>query len=398
MVAVGIDVSKGKSTVAAISGHGELLMKVTDYHHDEKDLNELIKRLRSFNDDVRIIMEATGQYHFSIRNKLIQEGFFVSVINPYLMKKYSESSLRKGKTDRKDALKIAVYCLEKWRTLIPYTREIKQYEDLKFLSRQYNQLISTRIKQKVQLDHLLELVMPGIKTIFNYNSKPQRNNALYDFVEKYKHFSNIKNMNQKSFIKSYTLWSNKKGYRNGEAKAERIYALAQNSILSRGADSTTYLALIQCLQLLRQAEVACTVILSQMSEIARELPEYEVVRSMAGVGEVLAPRLIAEIGDVRRFTSAKALNAFAGNDAPPFQSGQFEATQRHISKRGSASLRKVGYEIMRALTTNKPSDEPVYQYIMKKESEGKAKNVAKMAGLNKFLRIYYARVNELYLA
>ncbi len=79
----------------------------------------------------------------------------------------------------------------------------------------------------------------------------------------------------------------------------------------------------------------------------KSLPEYPVVRAMGGVGNVLAPKLIAEIGDVRRFHSGKALIAHAGIDAPPYQSGQFTGTERKISKRGSSSLRKIGYEVMR---------------------------------------------------
>lgn len=118
---------------------------------------------------------------------------------------------------------------------------------------------------------------------------------------------------------------------------------------------------------------------------------------MGGVGDVLAPKLIAEIGDVRRFHSSKALIAYAGIDAPPYQSGQFTGTNRKISKRGSSTLRKIGYEAMRVLKTHgAPKDSSVYWYILKKESEGKSKKVAKIAGLNKFLRIYYARVKEVY--
>lgn len=353
MLAVGIDVSKGKSMVAAIAEGGELIMNVAEYQHNEKEMNELIKRIRSYSSDVRILMESTGQYHYPIRNKLLEEGFFVSIMNPYLMKKYSDMTLRKGKTDKKDAIKIATYCYEKWEVLIPHTIVLKQYEDLKFLSRQYNQAISVKIKLKIQMDLLLESVMPGIKRIYSYNSKPQNNNSLYGFIEKYKHINNIKTMKREKFIQSYNTWSKKKGYRCGETKAARIYDLALNSILSRDSDSSTNLALMQCLQSLKQSEVACVALLSKMDEIARELPEYEIVRSMTGVGDVLVLRLLAEIGDVRRFSGAKALNAYAGIDAPPFQSGQYESTKRHISKRGSASLRKAGYEVMRALITNK---------------------------------------------
>jgi len=106
------------------------------------------------------------------------------------------------------------------------------------------------------------------------------------------------------------------------------------------------MALYQCLQSLKQSEIACTAILTKMQGTAKELPEYEIVRAMASVGDILTPRLTAEIKDVRRFTSSRALNAFAGNDSPPSQSGQFEATRRHISWQRSTSLRKMGYEIM----------------------------------------------------
>lgn len=77
-----------------------------------------------------------------------------------------------------------------------------------------------------------------------------------------------------------------------------------------------------------------------MQTIAYTLPGYKIVRSLKGVSDKLASKLIAEIGDVRKFTSAKALTAYAKNDSPPYQSAQFEGTKRHILKRGSTSLKK----------------------------------------------------------
>lgn len=134
-----------------------------------------------------------------------------------------------------------------------------------------------------------------------------------------------------------------------------------------------------------------------MQALASTLPEYSVVLEMSGVGQKLAPRVIAEIGDIRIFHSKSALIAYAGIDTPPYQSGAFTATKRSISKRGNKYLRKTGYEIMMSLMRNKPtSDAAVFQFIMKKQSEGKSSKVAKIAGLNKFLKIYYARVNEVY--
>ena len=132
-----------------------------------------------------------------------------------------------------------------------------------------------------------------------------------------------------------------------------------------------------------------------MNELASTFPEYKVVSEMKGVGERTAARLIAEIGDVRQFHSAKALPAYAGIDAPPYQSGEFESRRRKISKRGNKYLRKVGYEIMSSLMSSKPTeDNAVYLFMCKKKAEGKYYLAAYMAGLNKFLHIYYARVLE----
>lgn len=147
----------------------------------------------------------------------------------------------------------------------------------------------------------------------------------------------------------------------------------------------------------REINTSTNLILAQMKQLAKELPEYKLLTSMKGIGENLAARFIAEIGNVRRFHNSSALITFAGIDAPAHQSGQFCSTNRRISKRGSKSLRKVGYEIMSSFTRQKPLTDPVYLYIKKKESEGKSKKSSKIAGLNKFLRIYYAKVRDLTL-
>lgn len=117
---------------------------------------------------------------------------------------------------------------------------------------------------------------------------------------------------------------------------------------------------------------------------------------MPGVGDKTVSLLISEIGDVTRFKNKHSLVAYAGIDAPPYQSSKFDATQRKISKRGNKYLRRIGFEVMLSLLRNKPLEDPVYQYILKKKVEGKASKTAMIAGFNKFLRIYYARVMEEY--
>lgn len=318
------------------------------------------------------------------------------VVNPYQMKKYGDVEIRKAKTDKKDALRIATFALEKSYKLVPYSSMEQKYEDLKFLSRQYQQRISFVSTLKVQLINMLDQTMPGITKILALKSRDPEKCALLLFIKRYKSFDEIQRIGKTRFLSTYATLMKKTPDRYAPKKGLEIYELARDSITTRGEDPYIWSAQDQCVGLLATAQNAADEIITQMQNIAETIPEYTVLRAMNGVGDRLGPVILAEIGDIRRFHSGKALNSFAGNDAPPYQSGQFESRNRHISKRGSSSLRKACFEVMQALKLTKPQDDPVYQFILKKEQEGKPYNVAKMAGVNKFLRIYYARAMELY--
>ena len=134
-----------------------------------------------------------------------------------------------------------------------------------------------------------------------------------------------------------------------------------------------------------------------MNETAAQLPEYSVVMAMKGVGPSLGPQLIAEIGDVSRFTHRNAITAFAGVDPGVNESGDYSQKSVHASKHGSPALRKTLFQVMDVLIKTKPQDDPVYLFMDKKRAQGKAYYVYMTAGANKFLRIYYGRVKE-YLA
>jgi len=399
MVSVGIDVSKEKSMVCILQPYGEVVMSPREVNHTEAEVNGLIKSILSLPGEIKVVMEATGIYHLPILHRLKQSGLFVSVINPFVMKKYASSTLRKGKTDKMDSVRIANYGIDKWFRLTDYQPLEKSYEELKILGRQYSHYITLKIASKLSIADILDRTMPGIKKLLSakQSSEPTKD-KLSDFVEEYWHFDNIVRMNENQFVSHYGRWAKKKGYHQSENKARKIYAMAQSGIPTLSSDTPSTKMLVQeAVKVLREINRTLEIILTQMQSIANVLPEYSVVRSMPGVGAVLAPRLIAEIGDVRRFHSGSALIAYAGIDSPPFESGGFIATKRRISKRGASLLRKTGYEIMKCLKTVKPTqDAAVYQFMLKKESEGKPKKVAKIAALNKFLRIYYARVKEVY--
>ena len=395
MIAVGIDVSKSKSTVAILNADGSKRIAPFDVKHNLPELNALVKYLNDLNDNIVILMEHTGHYHYPILKKLNDEGFQVCLVNPYQMKKYGDTELRRTKTDKKDAIRIATYALEKSYLLVPYSSMEQKYEDLRLLSRQYSQRMATLTFNKVHLGNLLDETMPGITSILSLNTRDPDTSLSMLFIKKYKSFDYICKMGKARFLESYSKLIKKARNRRVDHLGLSIYELATQSITTHGENTDTIMAQTQCLNLVAESQKAADAIITQMQAIAVTIPEYPILRSMNGVGDRLGPLILAEIGDVRRFHSGKALNAYAGNDAPPYQSGNFESHNRHISKRGNAALRKYCFEVMQALKLLKPQDDPVYLFLVKKEQEGKPYNVAKMAGVNKFLRIYYARVMEL---
>ena len=397
MVSVGIDVSKEKSTICMMKPYGEVIAGPMDIAHVSPELTALVKMIKGLNDEVKVVMEATGIYHLSVLKCLKENDLFVSVINPYQMKQYRVQGLRKVKTDKADSMKIAQYGIDHWHSLVEHVSLEETYRELSILSRQYHHYMRLHVESLLSLTHLLDYTMPGIKKqLASWNPKTGRD-KLADFADQYWHYDNITKKSETRFIEHYLKWAKKKGYQQDSNKAAKIYSIASEGIPTLPADQTTKMLVNQAVEVLKRVDETLNTILARMHEIANTLPEYPVVRSMGGVGDVLAPRLIADIGDVRRFHSSKALIAYAGIDAPPYQSGRFTGTNRSISKRGSSAIRKTGYEIMRCLKSHKmPEDGEVYKFILKKEAEGKPKKVAKIAGLNKFLRIYYARVMEVY--
>ena len=398
MLSVGIDVSKEKSTVCAMRPFGEIVVMPFEINHTDSALSELMRMIKRLDTDSKVVMEATGIYHLPVATFLRENGLFVSVINPYEMKLYRAQDLRKVKTDKRDSMTIANYGIDKWFDLREFTPQEDVYAELRLLGRQYRFFMESRIEHLLNLTHLLDYTMPGVKACFGGWSESSGKDKLCDFVEEYWHYDNITRRSEKKFVEHYQKWTKKKGYQFSETKALQIYSLAKDGIptISSNAPSTKML-LLEATRALREVNSALFAILTRMKELAKTLPEYPVVRAMGGVGDVLAVKLIAEIGDVRKFKSGKALIAYAGIDPPPYESGKFIGTERHISKRGSTTLRKIGYEVMRCVKSNGGNrDTAVYDFMLKKEDEGKAKKVAKIAALNKFLRIYYARVMEVY--
>lgn len=397
MNAVGIDISKGKSMIAIIRPFGEIVSSPFEIHHTSTEINELIEHIQTIDGDTRIVMEHTGRYYEPMAHWLSNAGLFVSTVNPKLIKDFGNNSLRKVKTDKADAVKIARYALDNWSELKQYSLMDEIRNQLKTMNRQFAFYMKQKTAFKNNLISLLDQTYPSANSFFDTPARSDGSQKWVDFASTYWHVDCIRNMSLSAFAKHYQKWCKRKNYNFQPNKPREIYTASCNLIAVLPKDSMTKMLIKQAIEQLDTASKIVEELRSQMNQTASKLPEYPVVMAMKGVGPSLGPQLMAEIGDVARFTHKGAITAFAGVDPGANQSGAYEQQSVRTSKRGSAQLRKALFQVMDILIKTSPTDDPVYAFMSKKRSQGKSYYVYMTAGANKFLRIYYGRVKE-YLA
>jgi transposase len=394
MNAVGIDVSKGKSMVAALRPMGEVALPPKEFLHTEVGLEQMAHAILALGDDTRVVMEATGRYHEPVAVALHECGIYVAVLNPLLIKQSGGGSIRKVKTDKADAVKIAKYGLDNWTDLREYTPMDTIRQQLKLCSRQYNLYMKTVISLQNNLISLTDKTFPGVNKLFSSPERKDGHEKWVDFVMTFWHCDCICRVSENAFTERYQKWCKRKGYHFSAKKASELYASSCGQFTTLPKNANTKLLITTAAQQLLAGKETLAAIRTEMTRLAKQLPEYETVLAMYGVGETTAAQLMAEIGDVRRFPRRSSIVGFAGIDPGVDESGKHSAKSVPTTKRGSPHLRKTLFQIVCTYLKKSPADEPVYQFLDKKRAEGKPYFVYMTAAQNKFLRIYYARVKE----
>ena len=239
MISVGIDISKGKSTAYILKPEGEIVDGPITFKHTTSGLKTLTDQIPRGEDEVKVVMEATGIYHLQVAIYLQEHGYFVSVINPLEMKRFRTFGLHGVKTDKADAMKIAEYGLACWWQLNAFQIAEDKYAELSILSRQYRHHMGNRIRNLLGLIHMLDQTMPGVKQEFNSLNEANGKDKLLDFAKKYWHFDTITKKSERAFVNSYVKWAKKMGYRPNPNKATKIYSIAKEGIPSLPANQTT---------------------------------------------------------------------------------------------------------------------------------------------------------------
>ncbi len=174
MNAVGIDVSKGKSTVTIRRPGDEVLMLPCDIPHTQSAINALIEQIKSLDGETKVCMEHTGRYYKPVANWFADAGIFISAVNPILIRDFGDDSLRTSKANKADSKKIARYTLDRWAKLKQYGSLNKTRNQLKTMNQQLGFYMDQKTTMKNNLISLLDQTYPGANDFFD---SPARSDA-----------------------------------------------------------------------------------------------------------------------------------------------------------------------------------------------------------------------------
>ena len=392
MNAVGIDVSKGHSTVSVLRMFGEVVISPFEVNHTVSELKALAKTLKSLPGETRVVMECTGNYHFPIARTLQAAGLFVSTRNAILLKKYDNDTIRKDKNDPGDSIKCANYCLDRWLKLTEYIPEDEVRQSLKVVSRQYTKYSKIKTTLVNNFICLLDLAFPGLNKLFTSPTRKSDGHEKWvDFAAEFWHSDCVAKLSLKAFTERYKKWCKRCDYY--AVNTSMIHAFARSCVPSLPKNDSTKLLISESAMQINFICEALNIFANEMKRLAESLPEYSVAMGFFGVGEILAPKIIAEVGDIRNYPKKSSTVRFAGLEPVDNDSGDFHGDKK-ISKQGTPHLRKALFQVMDCLIQNSPANDPIFQFLDRKRSEGKHYYSYMCAGSAKFLRIYYARVKE----
>ena len=324
-------------------------------------------------------METTGNYHAPVAKLLHDAGLYVSVVNAKLVHGYGNNDLRRVKTDKKDAVKLANYGLDRWLTLPRYVPEEDTRLLLKNCYRQYRQYSKVQTVLKNNLISLLDTVFPNVNRLFSSPIRGDGSEKWVDFVAEFWHCRCVSEKSEKAFTSKYLRWCRKHGYNFREAKAHTIYAEASGHIDVMPKSETTKLLVEQgCVP--AQGNLCCL----ERSQTRNAHLSRTTARISCRHGYVWRGTYARSTAHSRNwrcapFYSKKALVAYAGLDAPPNDSGDVTGRHKSMSKIGASSLRRTLFLVMSVYLQNAPLDEPVYQFMDRKRAEGKPYRVYMMA-------------------
>ena len=380
---LGVDISKD-SFDFCFTDESEKVLYKDHYQMNMSDFCKLSDYLAPFsNNEVLIVMEATGIYHLNLLSYLLEQGFNVSAVNPMFIHAFAKSlSIRKTKTDAKDAHIISIFAKRSHATI--RLASPLDWETIKPIVREKEKLTNQVSAIKTDIKSILNQLFPEILKNTNIFSKSSLNLLLQAPSKRI-----IRNLKERT-IERYLSADITKGAKP-TISANEILSLAKASIgiNNQSLEKILVSKIEQLFFMQSQLEEFNQLIESFVDEHHNN--DIDLLTSIPGVGKPTAASFLSELGDINNFKTYKQLTAFIGTDPSVFQSGSSVNARSSISKRGNAHLRRAIWHMARASTL---WNEPLKAYYDKKRSEGKTFKQSVIAVANKLIRIIFSMLKN----
>ena len=395
---VSIDVSKGKSDYQAFKNLNVKYTGSRSIKHTKEGFDEIVNLVREMEKkletEVCVVYEATGVYHRVLKKVLEDNNIKQFIINPLLSAKTRKNdSLRSPKTDKLDPKSIAKTYYS--HSLHNSHKQETIYHELRELSRYYEDILVHIRKDKVAFRAQLDIVFPGYDTLFDDLYGP----VALAVIEKYPH----PEMLQKKKINTVSkVIQSKTCHRQAVSDTMADKAIEYSKTIYSGCDKDDIEVLIlqRFIKKLKEDMAEAERTIGEMIKLAQELPNFSIIKSIPGIGDNLAARIIAELGDMTRFKKKNELVAFAGLDPRISESGQDDGDHMHITKKGNKRLRCLLYLAVTCSIRLKRDDNSIKDFYIKKKQQSNpmCSKAAKTACASKLVRIIYSmcKTGELY--
>jgi len=340
-------------------------------------LHKATRNICKNSSELLFAMESTGCYHLNLFSFLTGKGLRCFIINPLLVANFSRLSLRKTKTDKKDAMTIAQFILLHSETLME-TEQSELFQDLKDYAREHESLTGIIAAMKNDIRRMLQITFPELESMSNVFSQTMRS-----FLKKYPSAHKVRTARPSTIARALT---HKDGRKKPPFTHTVLIETAKASVAAGGTAKERLLPdKIITLEHLIERKKKTSEMLVELCQQAR-IDDIEIIKSIGGVRDTTASSFIAELGDCNRFKSYKNLIAFAGLDPIVHQSGKFEGKSR-ISKRGNRHLRRIIYMMTTCIVRK---DNAFKNYFLKRKREGLSYKEAIIATSHKLIRVLHS--------
>ena len=384
---ISFDVSKGSSHMQGFLDHGKPAGKATVIRHDLKDfakIDALRGKIREETGSNPVaVYEYTGVYSHTLERYLDSIGMRRYAISPLESAKVRKAMIRPTKNDSLDCRTIAeVYYL---RTLREVRNDDEIHDSLRDMGRFYHYLLEVKIVEKGRYYRCLDDVWPCFDKVIEPNSPKS-----LAIISHYGHPSKIRSKEQ---VKNFLMKLPRHGRVSTDELAEKIAAYAKTHVSGASPDSYKVKEVKMMSARVKGIINESERVMDSMISKAENLPEFALLKTIPGIADVTATRLIAEIGDINAYPKADSLIAYAGLDPAVMQSGQMTGEHMHITKKGNSHLRATLFVAVINMIISK-AENMITRYVLKKKNSGLSYKAAVIAGCSKLLRLIHAMLRN----